>query len=192
MEMIFIYGPPAVGKMAVAKELSELTGFRYFINHQASDPVRSILDFEKDPSKFRRVANKVKLLILEEAVDAQIPGLIMTFCYSRPDADQNLYALMAPLKKRGININFARLYCDEGELYRRVQDPSRKLNDVKKLTDPEELREALRKHNFREEISYVKSLSIDNTFLSPEETAIRIAQNFEFHSYGDKSIYSGK
>ena len=32
MKLVFIYGPPAVGKLTVAKELAALTGFKVFHN----------------------------------------------------------------------------------------------------------------------------------------------------------------
>jgi len=31
--LVFIVGPPAVGKMTVGRELSSLTGFPFFHNH---------------------------------------------------------------------------------------------------------------------------------------------------------------
>jgi len=187
MEMVFIYGPPAVGKLTVAKDLSALTGFRLFVNHQASDLVQSILDFEKDPSLFRRVSNEVKNLILEKAVDIGLPGLIMTFCYSRPDSDKNLCETMEILQRKGVDMSFVRLYCEDKELFKRVEDPSRKLYSSRKLSSPVELQQAMNKHGFKEEISYVNSLSIDNTSLSSKEVAEIIARHYQFppHSQTD-------
>jgi hypothetical protein len=37
MTLVIIFGPPAVGKMAVGMELEHLTGFRLF--HMTVDPV---------------------------------------------------------------------------------------------------------------------------------------------------------
>ena len=39
MYFIVIFGPPAVGKMAVGKEIQEATGIRLFHNHMAIEPV---------------------------------------------------------------------------------------------------------------------------------------------------------
>ncbi len=33
MRLVFIYGPPGVGKLTVARELAALTGFKLFHNH---------------------------------------------------------------------------------------------------------------------------------------------------------------
>ena len=117
MKMVFIYGPPAVGKQTVAKELSSLSGFRFFINHQASDPVSAILDFEENPTLFRSLCNEVKNMILEKAINIELPGLIMTFCYSRPDSDENLSITMDLLKRKNVDMYFSRLYCDHNELF---------------------------------------------------------------------------
>ncbi|MFH1290730.1 MAG: AAA family ATPase [Nanoarchaeota archaeon] len=175
MKVVFIYGPPAVGKATAARELSRLTGFRYFTNHAASDPVSAILDFEENPSRFRSVANSVKNLILGSAVDMGLPGLIMTFCYSRPDSDKNLGETMDLLRRKGADVAFVRLHCSDEELFRRVKDPSRKTMSARKLTSVEELQEALRKHNFKEEIPHVENLFIDNTTISSKAVAEKIA-----------------
>ena len=180
MKVAFIYGPPAVGKATVAKELSSLTGFRYFINHQASDPVSAILNFEENPSLFRSISNEVKKLILERAVEMELPGLIMTFCYSKSDADHNLKNTMSLLENKGADMYFTRLYCDEEELFKRVQNPSRKGMSVKKLTEIGKLKEALRKYGFKDEIPYVKNLSIDNTYIPPQQTAEIIIKHYNF------------
>ena len=59
MKLIFIYGPPAVGKLSVATELAKLTAFRLFHNHVSIQFVKSIFDFGTKPfwiltDKFRR------------------------------------------------------------------------------------------------------------------------------------------
>jgi hypothetical protein len=43
--LVIIFGPPAVGKMAVAFELERLTGFRAFHNHLTVDPLLPLFRF---------------------------------------------------------------------------------------------------------------------------------------------------
>jgi len=55
MKLVFIYGPPASGKLTVARELATLTGYRLFHNHLIVDAVAAVsllraialLDFAK-------------------------------------------------------------------------------------------------------------------------------------------------
>lgn len=42
MNLIFIYGPPATGKLTIANELSSLTGLPVFHNHLTRDIVKSL------------------------------------------------------------------------------------------------------------------------------------------------------
>jgi len=45
MRLIFIYGPPATGKLTVAKELAKLTKYKIFHNHLTVDLIGSVLKF---------------------------------------------------------------------------------------------------------------------------------------------------
>ena len=42
MQLVFIHGAPAVGKLTVARELAALTGFRLFHNHLTVDLAGSV------------------------------------------------------------------------------------------------------------------------------------------------------
>ncbi|MFH1209967.1 MAG: shikimate kinase, partial [archaeon] len=42
MKLIYIYGPPAVGKLTVTKELAKLTNFKIFHAHLTADYVSSV------------------------------------------------------------------------------------------------------------------------------------------------------
>ena len=47
MKLIVIYGPPAAGKLTVAKELSKLTGFKVLHNHITIDLIDHFIGFDK-------------------------------------------------------------------------------------------------------------------------------------------------
>lgn len=49
MKLIFLYGPPAVGKFTVGKVLVKLTGYKLFHNQLTSDLVESIFDRGVEP-----------------------------------------------------------------------------------------------------------------------------------------------
>jgi replication-associated recombination protein RarA len=45
MKLLFLYGPPAVGKLTVAREVSALTGYRLFHNHLTVNLTLAVFDF---------------------------------------------------------------------------------------------------------------------------------------------------
>ena len=61
MNLVFIYGPPGVGKFTVATELAELTGYKLFHNHQSIDAVRAVFTFGDQP--FPRLVHRIRLLV---------------------------------------------------------------------------------------------------------------------------------
>ena len=50
MKLILLYGPPAVGKLTIAKEIARLTGFKLFHAHLTSDLVEAF--FHAAPPRF--------------------------------------------------------------------------------------------------------------------------------------------
>ena len=48
MRLIFVYGMPASGKLTVARELAELTGYKLFHNHLVVDLLLSVFAFGSD------------------------------------------------------------------------------------------------------------------------------------------------
>ena len=59
MELVILFGPPAVGKMAVGMELERITGLRLFHNHMTIDVVLPFFDFG-DPA-FHRLVGELRL-----------------------------------------------------------------------------------------------------------------------------------
>ena len=49
MQLIFLFGPPASGKLTVARELAALTGYRVFHNHLVVDALLAVFDFGSRP-----------------------------------------------------------------------------------------------------------------------------------------------
>jgi hypothetical protein len=49
MNLIFLHGPAAVGKLTVARELAHLTGFGLFHNHLTVDALTAVFDFGTEP-----------------------------------------------------------------------------------------------------------------------------------------------
>ena len=72
--LVFIVGPPAVGKMAVGHELAQRTGFKLFHNHHTIDLAIRFFPFGSPP--FQRLVAEFRRRILEEVAASELPGLI--------------------------------------------------------------------------------------------------------------------
>jgi len=91
MHFVCVFGPPAVGKMTVGRELARLTGFKLLHNHMTVEPVLDIFPFGSPP--FSRLVNEFRSRIIEEAVAAGLPGLVFTFVWGLEDErDRDLVA----------------------------------------------------------------------------------------------------
>ena len=65
MTLVYLYGPPAVGKLTVATALHRRTGMRLFDNHLSVDAVKAVFEFASDP--FREVLHRFRLDVFETA-----------------------------------------------------------------------------------------------------------------------------
>ena len=48
MKLVFLYGPPAVGKLTVGRELASRCGFPLFHNHLVVDALTPVFEFGSD------------------------------------------------------------------------------------------------------------------------------------------------
>ena len=78
MHLVFAFGPPAVGKMTVGREICARTGYKLLHNHMTVEPVLDVFPFGSPP--FSRLVNEFRRRILEEAVLA-LDGLVMTMVW---------------------------------------------------------------------------------------------------------------
>lgn len=89
MELVVVFGPPAVGKMTVGRELSALTGFPLLHNHLTIEPLLEVFAWET-PS-FQRLKEEFRRRILEEAVASELPGLVFTIVWGlQLEADRDV------------------------------------------------------------------------------------------------------
>lgn len=49
MQLVFLYGPPGVGKLTVARDLAGLTNFKVFHNHLTISLALSVFPFGSAP-----------------------------------------------------------------------------------------------------------------------------------------------
>jgi hypothetical protein len=78
--LVFLIGPPAVGKMTVGLALQDLTGLRLFHNHLSIEAVLPIFPFGSKP--FSRLVGEFRVRIFEEVAESDLPGLIFTYVWA--------------------------------------------------------------------------------------------------------------
>lgn len=169
MKLVFIYGPPGVGKFTVATELAHLTGYKLFHNHQSINAVRPIFTFGDEP--FGRLVQQIRLMVLEEAARDGV-DVIFTFVYAATVDDQIVADLCEVVERHGGRIQFVQLTCARDVLEQRVQEHGR--SQMGKLTDINLVREYHASLELFSPIAGRESLVIDNSDLLPRATAQRI------------------
>ncbi len=177
MKLVFIYGPPASGKLTIATELAKLTGFKLFDNHVSIQFVWSIFEF--GTKTFWRLTRKYRLEMLEEASKEGI-DVIFTFVYSRGEDDRFVNHVVKIIRSHGGQVCFVRLYCERKELFRRVKASQRKR--MGKVRTKKILSDLLRSHDLDLEIPFRKSLNIDTTNQSPRTVAKSIVRQYRLSS----------
>lgn len=175
MKFIYIYGPPATGKLTVANELSKLTNLKVFHNHLTVDLIKPFFEFGS--KSFFELSTKLRLDIFESAAKDNILGLIFTSCYSYPEDNDMIKKIISRIEKHGGEIHFVHLYADINELKKRVEGDSRK--NYGKVKTIEGLENSLNKWNMFTPIPFVESLKIDNTNLTSKEVAKRIKSQYK-------------
>lgn len=175
MKLIFIYGPPASGKLATAKELSKLTGYRVFHNHMSFDLVSSVFKF--GDTIFLELMEKIRIMMFEAALKENLEGLIFTFAYANPEDDDFIKRVIELIKRYSSQIYLVQIFCDEKTLYKRVTNESRK--KFGKIATKKELHKVIKKWNLFSKISFQDSLAIDNTKISATKVAKMIVDYYK-------------
>lgn len=177
--VLFVIGPPAVGKMTVGAAIAERTGLRLFHNHQAIELALSYFPFGSAP--FTRLVHGFRHSIFEEVARSDLPGLVFTYvwAFDQPCDAQAVEGLADIFRTHGGRVHFLDLQADLEERLRRnesgfrlAQKPSKR--DV--TASRERLLAAEAKHQFSANDHFAgrsDCLHIDNTALAPSVVAER-------------------
>lgn len=173
MNLIFIYGPPGVGKLTVAKELARAIGYKVFHNHVSIGCAETVFEFGTRP--FGNVVGKIRMAVLEEAASEGV-SLIFTFVYACPGDTPFVERVCAAVESRGGRVCLVHVVCEREELERRLPHPERAR--MGKLASLDTLREVTARYDVFSPVTGRESLSIDNTNLDPTEVAARIINHY--------------
>lgn len=169
MVVVFLFGPPAVGKLTVARELSELTGLRLFHNHLTVDLVVSLFVFGTKP--FIELREKIWLETLRLAAE-EGQSFIFTFNPESTVPEDFVERACQLVENGGGRVAFVELTCPEPELESRIENADRA--QFSKLHSVDLYRELRSEGAFQVEGLPKPDLQIDTSELGPGEAAVRI------------------
>ena len=164
-----IYGPPAAGKLTVARALSARTGLRLLDNHVSVDAALRLFSF--GAPGFHELVERIRVDMLTAASQAGL-GVVSTLVFADPTDRPHIAALAAASASGGATITYVRLDPSRDALAERVLASSRAANH--KIRDRALLDELMTRHELTRPIND-DDLTIDNTDLAPEVVADRIA-----------------
>jgi len=175
-----IFGPPAVGKMTVGREVAARSGFRLLHNHATIEPLIQVFDW--DSAAFATLNREFRRRIFEEAAAAGV-DLIFSAVWNVDDPADLDYVreLIAPYD--GWPIAFVELTADlptrldRNRTERRLMEKASKRNLEWSETNLRELEQhrmntdAALPSVADELLSRYSHLRLDNTDLPPEQAA---------------------
>lgn len=173
MNLVVIYGPPAAGKLSVARELSRMTGYKLFHNHASLDFVGTIFDFGTDV--FSELVVRFRKEMIEEAAKRGIDVIFTSAWvkgYKKPVIDE----LKSLVERHGGRVCFVYLYASREELLKRSEEGSRA--GFGKIRDRKKLDEFLSTYHMPKEAPIEGSLMVENTKITPAAAAEAIAKHF--------------
>lgn len=182
--LLFVIGPPAVGKMTIGAEIARRTGLRLFHNHQTIDLVLPYFAFGSPP--YSRLVGEFRRRILEEVAASDLPGLIFTFvqAFDDPSDTATLDAFAQIFLDRGGSVFYLELEAVRDERLRRNETPAR-LTAKPSKRDVAKSREQLLAMDEKYKLNSTgefdarpEYLRIDTTNLSPEDVAARAIERF--------------
>ena len=192
MNFVVIFGPPAVGKMTVGYELAKLTGMKVFHNHMTIDLVLEFFPYGSE--KFNTLVSEFRQRILEEVAASDLPGMIFTFVWALDEQGdrEQVESYNEIFKKRGADVFFVELEADLDERLERNKSEFRlsKKSSKRDISRSEKnllITENQYKMNTVGDFFYKENyVKVNNTDLSPEETAKRVVDAFGFELIGNE------
>ena len=165
---MFLYGPPAVGKLTVARAIADKLPFKILHNHVTIDAVTEVLPFGSE--RFWPVVGRFRCDLVAAAAEEDI-DLIYTYVFA-PGDEQHVAEIVAPYEKAGGTVLFVQLLAPRHVLLQRVLADSRKEHG--KPTDPETLEQMLDEYDNFTALAAPDSLTIDVAATSARDAADRI------------------
>jgi hypothetical protein len=170
MKLVVLFGPPAVGKLTVARELATRTGWRLFHNHLAVDAALALHDF--GTPGFVALREEIWWQGFRTAIAEKILGMIFTFNPENSVPQRFIDELFTEIAAGGGEVIPIELTAAETELERRLGAESRRAH--RKLTDLALYRRLRDAGTFATPVLPRPRLRLDITTMTPSDAAERI------------------
>jgi len=185
MKLVIIFGPQAVGKMTVGHELEKTTDLKLFHNHMTIELVSPFFSYGSETGK--RLVNLFRKEIFEEVAKSDLEGLIFTYVWAFDQKSDWDYIdnLCGIFESKGGTVYFVELEADVDERIERNKHPHRLSHKPTKRNlerSEKDLKDSMDKYRLNSKNGEIKKenyIRINNTNLSPEETAKKIKERFQ-------------
>ncbi len=181
--LVFLFGPPAIGKMTVGQELERLTGYRLFHIHQIVDLMLPYFPYSDDPaSSFNRLVVSYRRQFFEEAARSGLK--VITTAGWRFDLPSDVAAVrsyMQPFVERGGRVCLVELWAPLETRIARNGTENRRRHKRTDWSTEARLRADAAAHCYDsgDRLPFdLPLLRLDTAELSAEATAQRIREHF--------------
>ena len=180
MQLIILFGPPAVGKMTVGQELAKITDLKLFHNHLSLELVNQFFDFGT-PS-FVRLDRAVRFAFFEEIARSELSGLIFTYVWdlSEPADTAYLADVVQVFRQQGAAVRYIELKATlaarlvrNRDGYRLAHKPSKR-DTVASEASLRYFEQHYRMNTVAGELAGWPLLTVDNTVAEPSQVAQEI------------------
>lgn len=174
-QVILLHGPPASGKLTIARHLAEQIESVILHNHLTFNLARKL--FEIGDPRLVNLHRELRLVMLKHALAPTVagappvPDVILTLVYAEPDSIESLAEIKKTVEQSGARLAPFYLQCSEQTLLKRVDSADRIKEG--KLHTPDRLR-ALLKQNDYPPLPHPNTRVISNDGLNPETPAAEI------------------
>lgn len=176
MKCIVLYGPPAVGKLTVARELAKTGNAHVFDNHKVLELISPVI---ANDDELIKLSYSLQLQVLNAAmrysrVDVLFP---FTFTASSQADVAFLQTMVEAAQTHSVELHLIHLRAKKRVLLERAVEPSR--FGTAKITDPALLRPLLDSYDFDSAMPGDHSITINTTHLTPQETAQQVVRTIK-------------
>jgi predicted kinase len=169
LQVVFIFGPTASGKLTIAREVASLTGFRLFPDHLAVNLVKDVFDYGM--RAFTRIREWAWIEVLREAVHAN-RSLVFTFKPQSAIRSSFISHACVIIERLGGEVVFVELTCPEETIEARIENEDRRtIGKLSSLAEYQRLRD---QGAFQFRTMPTPAVKIDTSQCSPSEAAGRI------------------